>query len=98
MKKAKLIVLQCWLVHIQSLDILLNLRENFYIPIAIHLACFGFFLIAVLPVGYSFAVDLTHPISESMTTGFVMTFATIWGSFFSYLSAYILDIELKDSE
>ena len=75
-----------------------TLREDFYIQIAIHLALFGFFLIAVLPVGYSFAVDLTHPVSESMTTGFVMTFATIWGSFFSYISAYILDIELKDQE
>lgn len=61
-------------------------------------AFFGFFLIAVLPVGYSFAVDLTHPVSESMTTGFVMTFATIWGSGFSYLSAYILDIELNNQE
>jgi len=75
-----------------------TLREDFYIPIAIHLACFGFFLIAILPVGYRFAVDLTHPTSEAMTTGLVMTFATIWGTFLSYLSAYILEIELKDQE
>ena len=53
---------------------------------------FGFFLIATLPVGFSFSVDLTYPVNETLSSGFLMFFSTIWGTIYSYTASYILSV------
>ena len=50
-------------------------------------------MIASLPIGFSFAVDLTHPVSEALSSGFLMVFATVWGTIYSYTASWILDID-----
>jgi hypothetical protein len=39
------------------------------------LALIGFCLIPILPVGYSFAVQLAHPVGEAQAIGIMNTFA-----------------------
>ena len=58
----------------------------------IHLALFGFFLIATLPVGFSFSVDLTYPVNETLSSGFLILFSTIVGTIYSYTASYILSV------
>jgi hypothetical protein len=35
----------------------------------------GFFTIPIIPIGYSFSVELTYPISEIMSNGIMMMFS-----------------------
>ena len=39
------------------------------------LICFivGFFMIPIMPVGFEFGVELTHPIGEALPTGYLMS-------------------------
>ena len=39
--------------------------------------CVGFFILPILPVGYSFIVEVTHPVSEIMSTGVMMCLGQI---------------------
>ena len=58
----------------------------------VHLSFFGFFLIATLPVGFSFSVDLTYPVNETLSSGFLILFSTIIGTIYSYTASYILSV------
>ena len=69
------------------------LKKDNLIGICLNCIFFGFFLIASLPIGFSFAVDLTHPVSEALNSGFLMVFATVWGTIYSYTASWILDID-----
>ena len=37
----------------------------------------GFFILPILPVGFSFIVEITHPVSEIMSTGLMMSLGQI---------------------
>lgn len=39
-----------------------------------------FFTIAMIPVGFSFAIELTYPVSEALSNGFMMLLAQLAGS------------------
>lgn len=40
-----------------------------------NIGCLGFFILPILPVGYSFAVEITYPVSEVMSNGNMMLVA-----------------------
>ena len=35
----------------------------------------GFFTLPLIPIGYSFCVELTHPVSEAISNGIMMLFS-----------------------
>lgn len=40
-----------------------------------NIATLGFFILPVIPVGYSFSIELTYPVSEVMSNGIIILFA-----------------------
>lgn len=40
-----------------------------------NIAFLGFFMIPIIPIGYSFSVELTHPVSEAMSNGLMVFFS-----------------------
>ena len=52
---------------------------NVYL-VCLNISALGFFLIPVLPVGYSFASEITYPASEVMSNGNMMLVAELIGS------------------
>jgi predicted MFS family arabinose efflux permease len=69
-----------------------TIKKDNFVNLCIHLAFFGFFLIATLPVGFSFSVDLTYPVNETLSSGFLILFSTIIGTIYSYTATYILSV------
>ena len=47
----------------------------------VSIACFmtGFAMIAILPVGMDFGVELTHPVPEPVSSGLLMSSGAIFG-------------------
>lgn len=51
----------------------------------------GFFLLPILPVGYSFGSELTYPISETMSNGVLSLFAQLAGTGITSISTKLID-------
>jgi hypothetical protein len=45
-----------------------------------NIALFGFFILPIIPVGYSFSIELTYPVSEVMSNGIIMLFSQFMGT------------------
>lgn len=82
----------CVSILILVLMLEFTLKKDNFVILCIHLAFFGFFLIATLPVGFSFSVDLTYPVNETLSSGFLILFSTIFGTIYSYTASYILSV------
>ena len=49
----------------------------------------GFFTLPLIPIGYSFCVELTHPVSEPISNGIMMLFAQLVGILITYAGTYL---------
>ena len=47
----------------------------------------GFFILPILPIGYSFAVEITYPVSEVMSNGTMMLVAQLLGCLFTAITS-----------
>jgi len=54
---------------------LISLPSGNVTLMAINLAVLGFFMIPIIPLGYSFSVELTYPVSEAMSNGLMVFFS-----------------------
>lgn len=48
--------------------------RNIYL-VLFNISLIGFFLLPIIPLGYGFSVELTYPVSESMSNGVLMLFS-----------------------
>ena len=56
-----------------------------------NIAVVGFFVLPIFPVGYSFSVELTYPVSEAMSNGGMMLFSQLLGVGITFLATVIAD-------
>lgn len=59
----------------------------------VNIAFVGFFVLPIFPVGYSFSVELTYPVSEAMSNGGMMLFSQLLGVGITFLATVIADKE-----
>ena len=62
----------CWASCIGSFTLIYTMAASFILCL-INLTLLGAFMIPVLVIGYSFAVELTHPISPALVNGFMIS-------------------------
>lgn len=62
--------------------------KNFMILNA-NIACLGFFILPIIPVGYSFSIELTYPVSEVMSNGIIMLFSQFIGTIVTYVGTVV---------
>lgn len=55
--------------------------------VSINIASMGFFILPILPIGYSFAVEITYPVSEVMSNGTMMLVAQLLGCLFTAITS-----------
>jgi len=53
----------------------------------------GLFLLPIIPLGNGFSVELTFPVSEAISNGFIIFWSQILGFAFTYLGTYLSSIE-----
>jgi len=63
----------------------------------LNISFLGFFLLAIIPVGLSYAVELTRPVSEIMSNGIVMTLSQVVGSVAAVWATILTEDEPKDA-
>jgi hypothetical protein len=59
---------------------------------AINTGVLGFFVISIIPIGYSFSVELTYPVSEVMSNGLILVLSKLLGAI---LTIYGTDLTQK---
>ena len=64
--------------------ITLPLKKVFFANL--NVALLGAFLVPVVPLGFSFSVELTHPVSEAMSNGIIALMAQLLGFGMTILS------------
>ena len=47
----------------------------------------GVVMIPIMPVGFDFALELTFPVGESMSTGFLFSMGQFWGIIFTVMTS-----------
>ena len=57
--------------------------------VSINIAAMGFFILPILPIGYSFAVEITYPVSEVMSNGTMMLVAQLMGTLLTAITSEI---------
>ena len=58
---------------------------------AINLALVGFTIIPIIPISYSFAVELTFPVPESLSNGMIILPSQIYGTVLGLLASKLCD-------
>ena len=66
-------------------------RRLFYVNL--NLAILGAVLVPIVPLGFSFSVELTHPVSEAMSNGVIVLAAQLLGFFMTYIGTVLADTE-----
>ena len=64
--------------------------ENMSIVLII-VGFFGFLLLPITPVGYSFGSEVTYPISEAMSNGVMILFSQLTGSALTPLVTWVIE-------
>ena len=49
----------------------------------------GFFLLPTIPVGYGFSVEISFPVSEAMSNGWIIFWSQVVGFGFTYFATYL---------
>ena len=65
-------------------------QQDFKIS-AISFGICGFFTLSILPVGYSFGVELSHPVAQPMANGIMTLFMQTSSLIVSLVGGYLLD-------
>lgn len=71
----KILRLVCCMSLIFSTGMVFSLDSGILWLVCINISFLGFFLLPIIPVSYSFAVELTYPVSEAMSNGLLMLFS-----------------------
>ena len=79
------------LVFAGGIAITLPTRKVFWVNI--NIALLGASLVPIIPLGFSFSVELTHPVSEAMSNGVIVFTAQLLGFGMTYLGTYLAGIE-----
>lgn len=74
---------------ISSLCILFTLPTQSTVLLSINIAILGLFLIPIIPISYSFSVELTHPVSEAMSNGVMVFFSQLVGTIITIVATWI---------
>lgn len=69
----------------------LNVRKTWLL--AINTSLCGFFIVPIIPVAYTFAVELTYPVSEPMSNGIMMLLSQILGTAVTYYGTMLANIK-----
>lgn len=64
-------------------------RKVFWVNL--NIALLGAVLVPIVPLGFSFSVELTHPVSEAMSNGVIVLAAQLVGFFMTYLGTWLAD-------
>jgi FLVCR family feline leukemia virus subgroup C receptor-related protein len=59
--------------------------------LAINMGIMGFFLIAVMPIGYSYAIELSFPVSEVMSNGLMQMISQICSTVCSLVGSKVAE-------
>ena len=57
--------------------------------LAINISLLGFFILPMIPIGYSFSVELTYPVSEAMSNGLMVFFSQIIGTVITFVATKV---------
>ena len=60
----------------------------------VNVALLGASLVPIIPLGFSFSVELTHPVSEAFSNGVIVFCAQLLGFLMTYLGTYLAGIDL----
>ena len=90
--KKYLLVLRmvCFGTFFSALFVFLTLPSKNMIIFDFNIAVMGFFILPIIPVGYSFSIELTFPVSEAMSNGIIMLFSQIVGTGVTYVSTGLI--------
>ena len=58
---------------------------------SLNLAILGFLIVPTTPISFSFASELTFPVSVTLTQGILLLVTQIYGTALSYLATYIIE-------
>ena len=75
----KILRIVCFGSLVFSSAMVFSLNYGVIWVVCINIALLGFFLLPIIPVCYSFAVELTYPVSEAMSNGLLMLFSQLVG-------------------
>ena len=79
----------CWGTLILGLMLLGSLSYGNKIIVSINIAALGFFILPIIPIGYSFAVEITFPVSEVMSNGTMSLVAQLFGTLLTAIASEI---------
>ena len=79
----------CWGTLIFGSMLLGTFLTGNVIIVSINIAAMGFFILPILPIGYSFAVEITYPVSEVMSNGTMMLVAQLLGTLLTGITSEI---------
>jgi MFS transporter, FLVCR family, feline leukemia virus subgroup C receptor-related protein len=84
--------LVCFTSTLLTLLIFFTLPSQNIWLLSLNVSSIGFFLLPIIPIGYSYAIELTYPVSESMSNGVLMMFSQIVGSVVTFTASILSDI------
>ena len=79
-KYLKTLRIVCWGSFLFSSLIFITLPSKSVYWLDLNIAILGIFILPIIPVGFSFSVELTYPVSEPMSNGLMMFFSQIIGT------------------
>ena len=62
--------------------------KNFFL-VCLNGSLSGLFTLPILPVAFNFSVELTHPVSEAMSNGIMVTLSRVVGIVMTYIGTYL---------
>lgn len=74
---------------ISSIGMMFTLPTESTLMMTVNIAVLGLFLIPIIPIGYSFSIELTHPVSEAMSNGVMVFFSQIVGTVITIIATPI---------
>lgn len=67
----------------------LIIPEGKIVLLSVNLVFLGVFVLPIIPLGYSFSVELTYPVSEPMSNGIMILISQLVGTVVSIIGSYI---------
>ena len=74
-----------------SLAFLITLPMGNVLALYLNNLFFGMFLVPLTPIGYSFSVEMTYPVSEAMSIGIISMMGSLMGFVLTYIATILAD-------
>ena len=81
----------CFGAFISSIMIIYTLPLQSTLWLSINIFFLGLFNLPVIPIGFTFCIELTYPLSEALSNGVMMLMAFICGSTLSFIGSFIAE-------